>query len=514
MYLATEEIIKKIDKAAAEMPGMTARRLMENAGCSAAASASADIRSRAGRHTPRVLVIAGKGKNGGDGAVMAREFLRAGFDVRLTLPLGEIRDADGACFLAEYEKAGGKTVGAKKAAEFLDGCHAVADAVFGVGFSGALPDDVRSLFAAVRGSGALRLAVDCPSGLSADTGRAAEGCLPADITLAVCMAKRGMYAYPGREYCGEIRICGIGADPVLCLGENAFTDILTDDAFVRQRMPARRENSSKGDFGRVLAVCGSGLMSGAAVLAAAGALRMGAGLFELCAEEAVIRAAQAQLPEPVYTKIPPVSEWAEKDTDYICTRAEKAAAVLVGCGLSASPNAVLLAEKLLAAKGCPVIFDADALNSLAACGSTEKILSSAKRQVIITPHPLEFARLCKMTVPEVQENRLESASGYAKKTGAVVLLKGAGTIVAAPDGRIFINNSGSSALAKGGSGDVLAGMLSALIAQKTDAAAAALAAYLHGRAGEMLARRYSEYGVLPSELAAAAAEVLCGITRA
>ena len=284
------------------------------------------------------------------------------------------------------------------------------------------------------------------------------------------------------------------------------------DAYIRAALPSRPRDSHKGTFGRALLACGSPLYAGAALLAAEGALRLGAGLTFLAAPREVAFAARTRLPEVITRELPPITEAPDAYLPYFAEAGERGA-ILVGCGIGSGSAPLPFAEMiraLLAETGAPVVLDADALNLLSRV-DVRAVLCGAARPVILTPHPLEFARLTGWTLEEIQNDRIGAACRFAVKTRATVLLKGADSVIADENG-YAVCPSGSPALSKGGTGDVLAGMLTALLAEGLPPFAATFAAaYLHGAAGEALAKTYSEYGVLPSELPAAAAEVLRGI---
>lgn len=276
---------------------------------------------------------------------------------------------------------------------------------------------------------------------------------------------------------------------------------------IRATLPPRPTDGHKGTFGRALLLSGSTTYTGAALLASEGAFRMGAGLVYLYAPEEVLTLTRIRLPEvicrPFDTPIAALASVATEDGK---------GAVLVGPGLGRGDAAEFGAAlgALLAAPGMPCVLDADALNMLAALPDRGvSVLRAAVRAVVLTPHPLEFARLTGKTVEEIQNNRKETAAAYAKENRVILILKGANSVIASPEGEISVNPSGSTALAKGGSGDVLAGMLTGLLAQGMNPyAAACAAAYLHGLAGERLAEELSDYGTLPSDLPRAAAREL------
>lgn len=292
------------------------------------------------------------------------------------------------------------------------------------------------------------------------------------------------------------------------------------EAHLRASLPARAADSHKGSFGRAHLFAGSGTYAGAALLCAEGALRMGVGLTYLYTTASAAAAARARLPELIVTETSPVAAGGADVRRPLLT-AE--GVILIGPGIGqtdADGNPTdpacfcELLSALLSRAGAPVVLDADALNLLSrGTPDTAALLRASAREVLITPHPTEFARLAG-TKPTTAADRVACASEFAARSGATVILKGAGTVIASQDGRAAVNPSGSCALAKGGTGDVLAGMLAALLAQGMlpfDAACAAT--YLHGAAGDTLAATLSDYGVLPSELPAAAARELSRVLR-
>ena len=279
------------------------------------------------------------------------------------------------------------------------------------------------------------------------------------------------------------------------------TPRILDAVYVKAHLPKRPRNSHKGVFGRLQIFGGSYRYRGAAHLAALGALRMGVGLLTLTTEEAVIGTVARRLPELLFDAEKPISAWSAEDIERKCAESDTASAILVGPGSGVSRALYDFLVSLTARGGAPVLLDADALGAIARFSSdVDGFFQSAQRPIAMTPHPLEFGRLIGRSASEVQENRMRLSLEYAKKWGVSLLLKGAGTIVADGDGA-FLNATGSSALSKGGSGDVLAGAVGAFLAEGvTPTEALAMGAYLHGAAGDSLAKELSEYGVLPSEL--------------
>lgn len=270
---------------------------------------------------------------------------------------------------------------------------------------------------------------------------------------------------------------------------------------IRALLPGRPSDGNKGSFGRVLLVCGNDNMRGAAALATTGALRMGAGLVTVASTKKAVNALSTALYEPI---------WMRRTRRNVLIAAKKAGVVGIGCGMGQGKDTLALVTKLLGVKtNAPLVIDADGINVLSGKAS---LLSRASRPVILTPHPLEFSRLTGLSIEDIRSDREGAAKAFAAKYGVILLLKGKNTVIT--DGStVHINETGNTALAKGGSGDVLTGMLCAFLAQGcAPLDAAILAAHLHGLAGERLSETYSEYGVLASELPAAAAKIIKELT--
>ena len=294
--------------------------------------------------------------------------------------------------------------------------------------------------------------------------------------------------------------------------ENNASPRPVDATFAASLLPVRPEDGNKGTFGRALLFCGSERYRGAAALAAEGALAGGAGLVELASSESVVSLVLTREPSVVGTAYATSGIGAALPLKLTA----KATAVLVGCGSGRSERLCLSLFELLGTPGCPAVLDADALNSLSLMRETSlERLKAAARPVILTPHPLEFSRLSGLSTEEVAADRTGVASRFAKEYGVTLVLKGKGTVIASPDGSVAVNTTGGSGLAKGGSGDVLAGLLVSLAATGlAPRDAAALAVFLHGTAGDSLTAEYSPIGVrpddLPREIARQAARLYAG----
>ncbi len=496
MKIVLPKDIAKIDAYAVSSLGIAEAALIRRAGA-AIADATA---SRFPLGEGLILVLAGGGNNGADGYSAACELSSRGYEVRAidVFSKGQ-RSEGGKQVLTEYKALLGEPLSFEQARSLRP--TLVLDAMFGTGFSGNAPEAALSAAEWVRETGARVFAVDLPFGVDAEWGEVREGALFAEVTVVLSFLKRGLLSYPAREVCGELVLADIGLDiPEL----HAAFPYLNDDiaTALPGLLPRRAKNSHKGSFGKATLFVGSAQYRGAAHLASEACLRGGVGLLSLASEKAVADTLLPALPEILYKEISPFPAFTEADFAAALASAEWASAILIGSGSAQSEALGEFTRTLLEREGAPIVLDADAINSLAI--ERKKSLSAiknAKREVVLTPHPLELSRLSGVSIAEIQNSRLRFATSFAKMYGVTLLLKGAGSVIAGKDGEAFVNTSGSSALAKGGTGDALAGFLTALLAQgSAPVAALRAAAYLHGRAADSLTEELTEYGVLPSEL--------------
>ncbi len=504
MLLATRKMISDIDAYAEEKLGIKPQTLMYNAGKSAAEHIKKLIAENA-----RVCVLCGVGKNGGDGYVIASELFDSDCYVTVFESQTERRDESSELYRTRLKKKIRYIYSlsdTQMLADAFENADVIIDALFGVGFHGEMPECEAAAVKIANRASALRVAVDIPSGVEADTGRVGQICFLAEHTVTMEYIKRGMLFYPARDYVGRIHVCSIGVERGKIEEHFDFPDRTVDADLIKKYILSRPADSHKGTYGRLMLVCGSDYMTGAAVLACEGALRMGVGLCELVCTPRVAEAVSATCPEVVFTVVPALDEWDNGVYEKILLHSVEADAMVIGCGLTSHKNAEKLIELLSSIVGCPLLVDADGLNSLD--GSTE-ILERAVRDIVITPHPKEFARLVYRDIDDVLRDRYKAAYTLAEKCGITVLLKGAATVVSAPDGVRYINTTGNTGLAKGGSGDVLSGMIGALLAQGIPpAVSAALGAHVHGAAADLLRGELGEAGMLPRDLPRAAARYL------
>jgi len=495
--------IRAIERAA--LAALPAGTLMRRAGLAAAelartllAAPAADAIHPIPPTAPRrVLVLAGPGNNGGDALLAAAELARAGITVDIAqLPDSPPPPADAAQALALAKDSSARFVDAAQLPPAATRAWAlVIDGLFGIGQTRALAGDAAALVAYANAQACPRLALDVPSGLNADTGTvigAADGgsALRATHTLTFIANKPGLHTGDGRDHAGSVTVAGLGIDQALFPPAQARLN--APPLFARWLRP-RRQNSHKGSHGDLAVIGGAQGMSGAPVLSARAALHCGAGRVFVGFLEPATGFDDAH-PELMFRHT--------RDLDF-------SAALAIGPGLGASPIARDLVERALGGSA-PLVIDADALNLLAADTALRQRLRQRQAPTLLTPHPLEAARLLDISAAEVQADRLAAARALASQCHATVALKGSGSVIAEVDGNVAINPTGNAALATAGTGDVLTGVCGALLAQGWEPTPAALAAvWLHGAAADLLvAQGAGPVGLTASELIPAIRTVL------
>ena len=495
MRLVTAREMAEIDRRAAAEYGIPGLLLMENAGAAVARAAA-----QMAPDGP-VAVLAGPGNNGGDGFVAARHLANAGRDVTVyCLADRERYRDDAATNLAILERLRvpvrfrGPTPGELAAAAL------VVDALLGTGARGAPRGAVAQAIRSIGSAGRPVLAVDIPSGVDGDTGEAWEPAVRAGRTVTFGLAKRGHFLGEGPERRGELVVADISL-PRPLLEETPAMELVTPE-MVRALLPPRGREDHKGSRGRVLVVAGGPGFLGAARLAAAGAVRAGAGLVTLAVPAPLWKALVADGPWEALTRGLAADERGAVAADAlpeVAALSQGVRAVLAGPGLTTGKGTAVLVRGLLEQETqVPLVLDADALNVLA---EEPGPLAQARRPVAITPHPGEMGRLLGTTSDAVQRERVDHALTAARELRCVVVLKGAGTLIADPGGKLYLNPTGNPVLATGGTGDVLGGMLAALAAQGTSLVGAAVAAaYVHGLAADARVEREGRRGFAAGDL--------------
>lgn len=441
-------------------------------------------------------VLCGSGNNGGDGFVIAARLLELGFKVNVILVNGEPRTD---CAREYFEQLFGRmiysyTENEQKCMNIVQNAEIVVECVFGTGFHGAIPERAALLFDAANRR-PIRYAVDVPGGVNSDTGEFDARCFRPTRTFMLAAMKKCVLAPDCRDLLGELDLLDIGI-PGDCYKE--FTAILTDP-HCRECLPRRAPSSHKGTFGRLLNIAGSLRYCGAAVMSTRAALRTGAGLTTLAAPRSVISAVAGSLVESTFLPLPETADGFVGDNalDVIAEVLPKMDVVMIGCGLGNSENTRKITEYVIRNASCPIIIDADGINSIS---QNINVLKERTGAAVITPHPMEFSRISGLSVDEIQRDRIGAAMNFSREYGVIVVLKGANTVIT--DGEhTAVNNSGNPALAKGGSGDVLCGMIGGLIAQGAEPIfASADAAYCHGFAAEWASSDMPQACVLASDI--------------
>ncbi|MBW2373739.1 MAG: NAD(P)H-hydrate dehydratase [Deltaproteobacteria bacterium] len=496
--LASAEVMRALDHHTIDELGIPGEILMESAGRAVADAVLKEL-PRGGS----VVVVCGTGNNGGDGFVAARHLQLLGVPVRAVL-LGEQRavKGDAARHLKWALESG---VPIESGRWRAPGVGVIVDAIFGTGLARAVADPaaaaIRRINAARDGHPAdLRVvAVDLPSGSCADTGQTLGAAVRADTTVTFGLPKAGLALEPGRTLAGRVVVARIGiADRAP--GVECQTELWTRAAAGGQ-LPDRPADGHKGGFGHALIVAGSEGKTGAAALAAEGAVRMGAGLVTIACPSGLNDILEIKCTEAMTVGVPDTAErsLAGEAEEAVLALAAVRDAVGLGPGLGASAETASMVASLAKRLEKPLALDADGLRAYA--GQPE-LLRSRPAPTVLTPHPGEAGRLLSISAADVNRDRVGCARRLATASGCVVLLKGAATVAASPEGWAVINPTGGPALGSGGTGDVLLGMLTGLLAQGVEEfRAAALAAFVHGLAADRIAARGGDSGLMASELA-------------
>ena len=509
--ILTAAQMKVCDSYTIDTVGIPSQVLMERA----ARQASLFLNRRADLFPAgKALLLCGSGNNGGDGFAMAR-FLTdgsCGHPRAVTVIYTGAVTEEGLPDVTRISPECARQYTLAKEAwitvlpvsgwrEAARGAAVIVDAVFGIGLDRPVTGEIASLLGAAAETGLPVLAVDIPSGVNADTGAVMGVTLPATATVTMQALKAGLLLYPAADLCGEIFVAELGID-LSSVGSPYGT--LADEALLRRVLLPRQRRSHKGTYGWVTLLCGSEGMNGAAVLATRAALRSGAGLARVLTPACNRVVLQSTVPEAI------VSTY---DTPQRAAGCAEGDALVLGCGLGVSElsrEALRSALTVCPADGevPPVVLDADGINHAVKDPSLWGDLLAHHRRVVVTPHPMEMSRLCGKAVPEILAHPVEVAQEFAATWGVTVVLKDAHTVIASPEGEVFICAAGNAGMATGGSGDALAGVIGSLLAQNryrigadlTVTEVAAAGVYLHGAAGDLAAEDLGEYGMLPSDL--------------
>jgi NAD(P)H-hydrate epimerase len=492
--------MKSIDQRAMAEWGVPGSVLMENAGLAVVRELLKLLGSDCKRK--QVLILAGKGSNGGDGLVIARQLTVLGYRVQV-LVLGQKEDVkgDAALNLRLFLEMGGGVAFVREDSPHwfqraLATSDVLVDALFGTGFTGKMPDAMAPFVDMINRSDVPVVSVDLPSGLNADTGEGANA-VSAYLTVTFGLPKVGLYVGRGALLAGQVVVDRISL-PESILSPEKFNTFLLTPELVRKMLPRRHPFGHKGTHGNGLLIAGSQGMSGAATLAGKASLRAGLGLLRIMLPQYIAATVTNALPEALVQIACAGGIFNTSSSEALREGLLAADACAIGPGLGRDAGFAPVLENLLGASETPIVLDADALIYAA----QKHDMLKKHGPLVMTPHPGEMATLCNCSVTEVQAARVELARHKAREWNAVVVLKGPGTVVASPDGRIFINATGNAGLGTGGTGDVLTGAILGLLAQGVKPLeAACIGVYLHGAAADLLAETYGTSGFTASEVA-------------
>ncbi|HEY7290529.1 MAG TPA: NAD(P)H-hydrate dehydratase [Vicinamibacterales bacterium] len=514
MRVLNSSQMRDADRRTIEDIGIASLVLMENAGRQVVAAIEAMYSDLADRH---VAVLCGRGNNGGDGFVVARTLAQRGVGVSVFL-VGRVADVRGdartnldilgrlGITVAEIADSQAWEL---HFAEFSD-CTLVVDALFGTGLNAPVAGLIESVITDVNASGIPVVSIDLPSGLSADTNDVIGPSIEAGLTVTLAAPKLPLVLPPAETRAGDVVIADIGIpSEVVDAVDGPRLELLTRAA-TRELITPRPADTHKGDYGRVLIVAGSRGKTGAAHLAALGALRSGAGLVTVATAASCLNVVASLGAE--YMTEPLDEAMNGLDTDGVDRILEIARDVIaIGPGLGDAEATREFVAQLVDRATMPLVVDADGLNAFAR--DPDRLSGREGRDVIITPHPGEMARLVGMSTDEVQANRLDVARNFAVAHHVYVVLKGHRTLIATPDERTFVNPTGNPGMATGGTGDVLTGMIAAWLAQLLDAEAACkVAVYLHGMAGDLAEADEGEVSLVASDLAGHIGDAILELT--
>lgn len=483
MKVCTAHQMREADKEATKKYGIPSILLMENA---------ARVCVDEIKNFDSFLILCGKGNNGGDGLAIARHLYNIGKKVKIYLVLGNDFSQDAKL---NYDILQNMSVPFYFADDFetlkqdISASDCVVDAIFGTGLTRPVDDFVCRVIDAVNEYANFTLCVDVPSGISADTGEILSKAVKADKTVTFAAYKTGLLMYPAADFTGEIKVCDIS------LPKKILSDVKREvlgEEDIQNIFPKREKNSQKGDYGKVFIIGGSVGMAGAVCLAAESAFKMGAGIVTVCVpkeiNDIVAKRVVTAMTYPVDFK---------SEQDKIIEKSKGFDAILFGNGIGREDFLAELLEKVLKNTDVPVVIDADGLFALS---KKSELLKLCRGKTVLTPHSMEMARMINCDVKTVEKDRLGISEKFVLENDLTLVLKGNHTIITAQDGKQFINLTGNSGMATAGSGDVLAGMTAGLVSRCGMLNSAVLSVYLHGKAGDFGANKYTETSLTAEDI--------------
>lgn len=503
MKIVSNIQMKQLDRMTIEQYGIPGILLMENAGMAVFHEVLHHLQRMEGK---QVAIVCGRGNNGGDGFVVARQLFQQNMKVKVFIAANPaVIGGDAKTNLEILKRLGVpiEVVSPKEnKSDFLGQLKQydlIVDAIFGIGLDRNVDEFIGGVIETINEAGKPVISIDIPSGVNAADGSVCGTAVKAQKTIVFQLPKLGNINYPGSDYTGEMIVKNIGIPQEAIISLNPPIQMITID-WVKSILPKRRADTHKGDYGRVYIVAGSTGMTGAAMLTCEAVLRSGAGLVKVAIPQSLNNIMEVRLTEAITVPLPELKKGVVgiSDIEKIIKTMSQSDAVAIGPGSGQSRELEEVLRNIFENSTTPMVLDADALNSLA---NRKELLKLLKGPAVLTPHPMEMARLTQIAVEDIQRNRVEIAREFAQKWNVIVVLKGARTVVAAPSGEIFINTTGNPGMATAGSGDVLTGIITGFIAQGIEpVSATAAAVYIHGLAGDMAAEELGEYGMMAGDI--------------
>ncbi|HPG40526.1 MAG TPA: NAD(P)H-hydrate dehydratase [bacterium] len=507
--VVTAKQMADLDKSCIEHMHIPGLLLMENAGLGVVRQVKKMLHGVKGKY---IHIYCGPGNNGGDGFVIARHLFNMMAIVHVhILASREKISSDALINLQILESIGvplfwGQLPDSERIPDLI------IDALLGTGVKGALKGIIATCVDHINSYSCPVIAVDIPTGVNADTGEVAGLAVQADVTVTMALPKKGLLFSPGREYAGKLIVTDISM-PFMAIDKSNPQVWLIERTDVRKMLPIRAADAHKNKCGTVAVVAGSKGFTGAACLTSLAVLRTGAGLCYLAVPKSLNSIVESKLTE--------VISWVVEDDDKgylfadnngeLVKKIQQQSAVVIGPGLGQQPQTGELVHALLRGIEKPCVLDADGLNL---CAGQTRLFREYRGDLILTPHPGEFSRLTGLPAPEIVKNRLEVVRQYAQEWQVTIILKGGPTIIGCRNGQVYINSTGNAGMATAGSGDVLSGMIAALLAQGVPAEKAAIAGvYLHGLAGDIAKKNYGEMGLVAGDIVNAIPKALLTCAR-
>jgi NAD(P)H-hydrate epimerase len=508
MLLAMNHQMQALDKKAIETYGIPSIVLMENAG-----KVVVDEIIKARNTYSKVIIVCGPGNNGGDGFVIARHLYNLFVPVKVFV-VGKASELNHDAMLNysilkkldfEIDEIS-DDAGLIKFEKFLRRDNLIVDSIFGTGMSREIQGIFAKVIIAINEMADMVLSVDLPSGINGNDGHVLGVAVEADKTVALVIPKVGNIMFPGSDYNGELIIKGIGVPDMIIEQVGIKYNLITRD-IIEPLVPHRKRNSHKGDYGKGQIIAGSIGLAGAAILACKAALRTGMGLLKLYIPESLNMLITTSVPEVITIPLNEVRRGVIGISNFqkIIEDASWADVIAIGPGCGVNAEVSELIKRLLNESVIPLVIDADGINALS---KSLYWLEEKKCPVILTPHVGEMSRLTGLSADEINASPIDIAVQFSQKWDTIVVLKGARTVIATPSGEVYVNINGNSGMATAGSGDVLTGIITSLIAQGLEPVQASiLGVFIHGRAGDIMVEQRGEHGLLAGDL-------ILGLTKA